>query len=944
MPYVPLHTHSVYSGSEGILAIPDLVSRAAFLEFGAAALTDHRSTYGHFEFFQAARKAGIKPVFGAEIQHAPLAGSNGLFHLTVLAETEEGYRNLCVLVSRHATREKEAFVLPEDLAGCHAGLIALTGCLKGETSQAILHGNLGRARDVILRLVEIFGPEHVYLEIMNHLRPEEDLVGGHLRVLSTKVGVPLVATNNDRYLLKEDAESYGIARRIGRKKAEGETDEPVQEYHLKRERELAPLFADARDALERSGEIAERCTVDLDRAGRISFAGAANAQETLGDMCRRRLLLAFHNRPADERKLLFREMERELALARDEGLGDFLVFLRDLFSNARAQGVSIELVGSDLLSSVIAFLLDINPLNPVDHGLVFESFSSATRGAIPPVELIISEQQKERLAVVVAGLIPGFAPCFQIAQMEMSIVTIAKVSAELLGAPQDLREELFRILSFERRHRSLAALIEGSEAAQRLYNAEPVVKSILHAAYPLLGKILHFTLDTSRFVILPPEIEGFYSITANTAGERFAQLGGAAIEAAGGWIFGVQHSHFLSAIEKTIDSIRGDEGAAAEASLFAGSGGRRWMPGSLADARTFALISSGETAGVYLLESQGIRDHLMKIKPETFDELVNVISLYRPGPLEGGLWERYLENADKKGKVYLPHHSLAPILADTRGVLLYREQIREVLAETAGLRGKDAVMVEGALWRRDSGELVAARLAFVRGAMEVGLNEEDARRVFDFLLHNVAFTHSKSLSCAQASMSYRTAYLKAHCFERYFTALLNSNLGVKEREERYIDYLKEKRVPIVPYGINDDAVAFSFEDGVVRAPLVAVTALEKTEWDAIVEERIFRGDFASFEEFLDRMKGRLSMESALGLVGAGVFDSGGRSRDILRRDCESFYREVVATAPPIARPRRAPRGGKGKSGGGQMSLFGSEGREDAPDVREDDGGTGGSGA
>jgi DNA polymerase-3 subunit alpha len=943
MPYVPLHTHSVYSGSEGILALPDLVARASFLEFGAAALTDHRSTYGHFEFFHAARKAGIKPVFGAEIQHAPLAGSNGLFHLTVLAENDEGYRNLCALVSRHSTREKEPFVLPEDLAGCSAGLIVLTGCLKGETSQAILHGNLGRARDVVLRLVEIFGRENVFLEIMNHLRPEEDLVGGPLRVLSTKVGVPLVATNNDRYLLKEDAESYGIARRIGRKKAEGETDEPVQEYHLKRERELAPLFADARDALERSGEIAERCTVDLDRAGRISFARAAGAQEALADMCRRRFKLAFHNRAADERKLLVREMERELALARDEGLGAFLIFLRDLFSNARAQGVSIELAGGDLLASVVAFLLDINPLNPVDHGLVFESFSSSIRGSIPPVELIISEQQKERLAVVIAGLIPGFAPCFQIAQMEMSIVTIAKEIAEILGAPQDIREELFRILSFERRHRSLAALIEGSEAAQRLLNAEPVVKSILYAAYPLLGKILHFTFDTSRFIILPPEIEGFYSVTANAAGERFAQLGGAAIETAGGWILGVQHSHFLSAIEKTLESIRGDEGSAAPSSLFAGSGGRRWMPASLADERTFALIASGDTAGVYLLESQGIRDHLMTIKPDTFDELVNVISLYRPGPLEGRLWERYLENADKKGKVYLPHHSLASILADTRGVLLYREQIREVLAEMAGLRGKEAVMVEGALWRRDSGELVAARLAFVRGAMEVGLDEEDARRIFDFLLHNVAFTHSKSLSCAQASMSYRTAYLKAHCFERYFTALLNSNFGVKEREERYVEYLKEKRVPIVPYGINDDAVAFSFEDGVVRAPLVAAAGLERTEWDAIVEERIFRGDFTSFEEFLDRMRGRLSMGSALKLVGAGVFDSSGRSRDILRRDCESFYRGVAA-APPVARHRRAPRGGGRKSGAGQMSLFGSEGGDGASGVPDGDDGTGESGA
>jgi DNA polymerase-3 subunit alpha len=769
--------------------------------------------------------------------------------------------------------------------------------------------------------VEIFGASNVFIEIMNHLRPEEDLVAEQLRVLSAKTGVPLVATNNDRYLLKEDAESYRLARRIARKKGEGEPEDPVQEYYLKRERDLVPLFGGAREALDRSGEIADRCTVDLARSGRVTIAGAANADEALVDMCRRRFQLAFHNRPADERAFLRRAMERELGAAREERIGDFLIFLRELFLGAYARGIWIELMGSDLLESVVAYLLDISPLNPVDHELVFESFSHSRRGSIPPVELMISDPQKERLAAVIAALIPGFSPCFQIAQEEMSVVTIAKEIVEILGTPPELREGIFRILSFEKRHRSLASLLEGSEAAQRLCNAEPAAKSVLHAAYPLLGKILHLTLDTSRFVILPREVDGFYSVTTNAAGERFAQLGSSAIEAAGGWIIGAQHSHFLSAIQKTIESIRSGEGACEPASFFAGSGRKRWTPAALDDPRVYALVSSGETTGVYLLESQGIRDHLVRVKPETFDELVNVISLYRPGPLEGRLWERYLENSEKKGKVFLPHHSLAPILAGTRGVLLYREQIREVLDEAAGLRGKDAVMVEGALRRKDSGELVSARLAFVRGGMEKGLNEEEAQRIFDFLLHHVAFTHSKSLSCAQASMSYRTAFLKTHCLERYFTGLLNSNLGVKDRTARYLEYLKSKGVPVLPFGINADAVAFMFEDDVVRAPLTAVISLDKAEWDAIVEERIYRGDFSSLEEFLVRMKDRLSMRAATEMVEAGVFDESGMSRESLRSLCDAFYGGGAGAPAPRPHPQRPPRAAKAKNAGRQISLF-----------------------
>ncbi len=934
MPYVPLHVHSVFSGSEGIIGIRDLISRASFLGFGAVALTDHRSTHGHFEFFDAARKAGVKPVFGAEILHAPLAGSSGLFHLTILAENDEGYRNLCALVSRQSTREKETPVSSADLESRRSGLIALTGCLRGEASQAVLHGNIGRARDVVHRLVEIFGPSNVFIEIMNHLRPEEDLVSEQLRVLSAKTLVPLVATNNDRFLLKEDVESFRLARRLSRKKGEPEPEDPVQEYYLKRERDLAPLFADTRDALDRSGEIAERCAVDLARSGRVTLAGAPNADESLADMCRRRFQLAFHNRPADERMFLHRAMERELAAAREERIGDFLIFLRELFLSAYARGIWIELMGSDLLESVVAYLLDISPLNPVDHELMFESFSHSRRGSIPPVELMVSDPQKDRLAAVIAALIPDFSPCFQIAQEEMSVVTIAKEIAEILGTPPELREELFRILSFEKRHRSLASLLEGSEAARRLCNAEPAAKSVLYAAYPLQGKILHFTLDTSRFVIVPREIDGFYSVTTNAAGERFAQLGTSAIEAAGGWIIGAQHSHFLSAIQKTIESIRSEEGSSAPASLFAGSGRKRWTPKALDDPRVYALVSSGETTGVYLLESQGIRDHLVRIKPETFDELVNVISLYRPGPMEGRLWERYLENSEKKGKVFLPHHSLAPILAPTRGVLLYREQIREVLDEAAGLRGKDAIMVEGALWLKDPGEIVSARLAFVRGCMEKGLNEEEAQRIFDFLLYHVAFTHSKSLSCAQASMSYRTAFLKTHCLERYFTGLLNSNLGVKDRTAKYLEYLKSKGVPVLPSGINEDAVAFSFEDGVIRAPLTAVIPLEKAEWDAIVEERIYRGDFPSLEEFLVRMKDRLSMRAAMELVEAGVFDGSGMSRESLRNLCDSFYRGAEGAPPPRPHPQRLSRAGKGRAGTRQISLFDSE---------KDDGSNGSSG-
>ena len=925
MAYVPLHVHSVYSGYESLLTFPELVARCSFLGFRAVGLTDHWSTYGHVEFAEAARRAGIKPIFGAELRHQSLTNGAGTFHATLLAENDVGYRNLCSLVSLHASHARGGSVTAEDLAAHREGIVALTGCGAGETSVAVLHGNLGRAREAIGRLVDIFGAGNVFVELMNHHTPEEGLVAEQLAVLAGKTGVPAVVTNNARYAVKDDAEYYRIMRLIGGKRDGADGRAGGQEYYLKRERDLAPLFSVGADVFERSGEIADRCTVDLPRPGRIAFSGVANPDEALADRCRRRFKLAFHNRPPDERAHLARLLERELSSARSEEIAGFLLFLRNLFAATAQRSIWIEIMGSPLLESLVAHLLDIVPLNPPDHDLVFESFSPARPGAPPPVELVTSAPKKEELVGIVGELIPHAVPVHQATREEMSIATIAKQAAEALETGEDLREELGRVLSFERRHRSLAGLLESSPAAQRLYTNDARVKSALHAAYALQGKLYHQTLDTSRIVILPRAMEGCVSFVEGPSGDRFAELGPAAVEACGGWTLGIQHSHFLGAVAETIEGFRAGESGADELAGTGVAASKRWMPPTLDDPHVYALIASGETDGIYLLESQGIRDHLARIKPSTFDELVNVISLYRPGPMEGRLFDKYLDNAEKKGKVYLPHSSLASYLAGTRGVLLYREQVREIIEEVAGLHGTDAIAAERALRGRASGDLMSARLAFMRGAMNGGTNEEDAQRIFEFLLHNIQFTHSKALSCAQASMSYRTAYLRAHAFERYFTSLLNCNLGVKEREKRYLEYLREKKVPVLPFGINADAMAFSYEDGIIRAPLQNVVPLEKGEWEAIVEERIWKGDFPSFADFLERMSRRVSEKAALELIEAGVFDGEGSSRQRLRLACESYYRagDVEPSERPSAK-RPAPAGRRSRLER-QTSLFDAPG-------------------
>ncbi|HER43093.1 MAG TPA: PHP domain-containing protein, partial [Candidatus Eisenbacteria bacterium] len=530
LSYIPLHVHSINSPYDGMITPAELVSRASFLELPAIALTDHWTTYGHFEFFRLAREAGVKPILGAELSHVSLVGAQGRYHLTAIAENDDGYRNLIRLVNAHYTKGREQYVTPEELSEFGRGLIVLTGCLAGEASQAILHGNLGREREVVERLAVIFGKPNVFIEIMNHNLPEERLVFDHLSMLSKRMGIPLVATNNDRYLKKEESEYHHLLGGMRDRKLEAVREPPPAEFYLKREKDIEPFFYEAGEAVRRSGEIADRCEVNPFEPGSISFAATQTPDDTLREMCKRRFLLKFHNRPKEERARLQSTLDKEMQCAEREELSGFLLFLDGLFQQVSNRGIWLEVMGGNLLESIIAYLLDIVPLNPVEYDLALETFATSQRGVPSSLELVTSEPNKEIFASLVAELLPGCRPYYLVFQEEMSLQTIAKELAELLGATENVREELSRILGSDRKQRPLARMLEGSESLTRLYNNNEIVRKALHAAQALRGKICRFNQNSSRLAVLPPETERSVSFVAGTEGERYVLCSPAAIE------------------------------------------------------------------------------------------------------------------------------------------------------------------------------------------------------------------------------------------------------------------------------------------------------------------------------------------------------------------------------------------------------------------------------
>ena len=920
MTYLPLHVHSIYSPFVGMMTPEEIVARASFLKFPAVALTDHWTTYGHFEFIRLARDSGIKPILGVEIQHSSLVESDGLFHLTLLAENNEGYTNLVSIVNEHYTKDRDHFVTPGEIASHCKGLIALSGCLKGEAAQAVIHGNLGRMREVIERLSEIFGSGNMYLEIMNHNNEKEQLVNDQLAVFSRKLSIPMVVTNNDRYAKKEDGKNYKILRMLAGDSKDNEDESVKEEYYMKREKELEPYFYTSRSALKVPLEIAERCNVDLNTEGTVEFSSGTGKYDMLSRMCQRRLLLKFHSRPPDELSGLQGRLEEELGSCEDEGITGFLIFLKNMFETSSREGMWLELIGSDLCESFLAYLLEIVPLNPVDHGHAFESFSSPRFGVPAPLDILTSEPVKRHLREMVERLLPSYKVCFQVTRVEMSFTTIVKEIAERHGMTRYLLDEIATLLIPERKFKTLNSILENSDALTHLYRKEESFREILHAAHALHGKIIHFNLNSSRLVILPRNVGRLVSYIAGPGRDRFALLDNYTIESVGGWVLGMQHSHFLSALKHVLEKVRKN---GKEPLRFDTEDTRsgRWIPLQLSDPKTYGLISSGETTGVYLLESQGIRELLTRIKPSSFDELVNVISLYRPAPLEGKLWQKYLENTEKKGKVYLPHHSLAAPLEKTRGLLLYKEQVREILKSSAGLKGESVLKVERALRRWNSGDLMNARLEFIRGCMNNGIDEEYGQKIFDFLLHSMKYTHNKTLSCSQAYLSYRTAFFKTHFMREYFASLLDSNVDVRERQKRYLEHLDDVGISILPLDINSSGSCYSVEENGIRAPLYSIKRVEPAVLDDIIAEREEGGVFSSLDDFLERMQGRISMQALWDLVEEGAFDWESKSRDQLSEALRVFFKDVDNVQDFLIEPKVSRSTKTKKTSDRQLSFF-----------------------
>ncbi len=915
MAYVPLHVHTINSPYAGMMTPLELVEAASRKNFSAVAITDQWNTYSHHEFSTLAKESGIRPVLGMEACHSSLTGREDLYHLTLLAEDDQGYENLLSLEAGHYQKKNSRYVTENELARFSGGIIALSGSINGEASQSVVHGNLGRVKKVVQRLLEIYGKNNFFIELMSHNSEREWFVCENMTELARKSGIATVVTNNDRFVSKDEFEYFAALRKMANEDERQEERKSWEDYFLKERKDLEPYFYTIERALDASGEIAERCEVKLRKNYRLDFSPSIDPADRLSEKCYRRLQLSYFNLPASELEDLKSSLTSELESARNENMSGFILFLAKFFYRCANQGIPIEIVGGNIQESFIAYLMGITLLNPLENGLVFECFCPMEDSSYPSLEFIKGTSNREAIFDTIRSIIPDCEIYFHMVREEMSFARIIREICRVLGVEKSVIKELSSALSQVKRNADLAVMLDGSKQLSAIYGGNGLVRKAFHIATHLRGRITSFNMNSARVIVLPKAAAGQIGIIAGEPEENFLMCDMNIIDECGGWSFYLHRSYILTAIVRALRTIDISEGGKGDSE----SALERMGDIPLDDRETYHMVSSGDTIGVYLLESQGIRDLVTKIKPEDFEQLVNAISLYRPAPLEGGLWKTYVEEENKKGMVYLPHSLLKPILDKTRGVLLYREQVRRIIETTAGLRGRDEFDVEEALIQRESTELRKARLNFIRGAIEKGIDEKGGQKVFDFLLKNVKYTHDKSLSSPRAYLSYRSAFLKAHYFRDYFAALLDVYRDSHERKKKYSEYLEEKGGSVLSADINSSYQEYIAENGDVRAPMSETKVLSREEELSIIEERDSSGIFESIEDFVERLP-VISQQTILEMIDRGLFGSLGGDEGGMKDECIRIFesRKIEKKREPHPRPSANSRR---KKAPGQLSLF-----------------------
>ena len=897
--FVHLHVHSEYSLLDGANRIKDLPIRAKELGMNAIALTDHGVMYGVIDFYKACKKEGIKPIIGCEVYVANRtrfdkeAGLDYNNHLILLAKNNEGYKNLTKLVSIGFT---DGFyykprIDKEILKQYHEGLICCSACLAGEVNQAILKEDYEKAKEVALWYKDVFGKDY-YLEIQNNGIKEQVFANQKLIELSKQLDIPLVATNDAHYLKKEDAYNHEVLLCIQTGKKMNDEDRmkfETDELYIKSPEEMSDYFINIPEAIENTVKIADECNVEFEFGHTIlpnyDVPKEFNTHyDYLKKLCDDGIIKRYGQNLTEE---ILKRAEYELNVINKMGYVDYYLIVWDYINYAKSVGIPVGPGRGSGAGSILAYAIGITDIDPIQYNLLFERFLNPERISMPDFDVDFCYERRQEVIDYV---------CNKYGRDHVSqIITFGTMSARMvirdvgraLDFPYADTDKLAKMMPNEL-HITIPKALEQNPELKREYELNPETKQVLDIAMALEGMPRQASTHACGIVITKDPVVSYVPLYVNTKdGSITTQFIMTTLEELGLLKMDFLGLRTLTVIQDAINLVKQNRGIDVK------------FDEEMNDPKVYKLWANGESSGIFQFESQGMTNFMKELKPDSLEDIIAGVSLYRPGPMDQ--IPRYIKNKQDPEHAVYTHPSLEPILNVTYGCMVYQEQVMQIVRDLAGYSLGRADLVRRAMGKKKLDVMAKEREYFINGKLDEngnieipgcvrnGIDEKSANKIFDEMAEFAKYAFNKSHAAAYAVVSYRTAYLKAYYPEELLAATLNSFLGNLDKVPDYIDECKRLNIEILKPDINKSYTKFTVDNGKIRFGLGSIKNVGIAAVDSIVKEREENGEFKDFTSFCERMRNEAVNKKCIeSLIKSGAFDGLDKTRSTLIASFENI--------------------------------------------------------
>ncbi|MDM8535984.1 DNA polymerase III subunit alpha [Desulfobacterales bacterium HSG17] len=915
--FVHLHLHTQYSLLDGAIRIDALLKRAKEFGMDTVAVTDHGTMFGAVEFYEKANKAGIKPIVGCECYLAPRKlsdktpiDSKGLCHLVLLAKNQEGYKNLCKLAS---IGQLEGFyykprIDKNVLKEYSKGLVASSACLHGEIPRLLKDDKIEQADEAARFYLEVFGEDNFYLEVQHNGIPVQEKVNQGLLDMSQRLSIPLIATNDCHYLDKEDVRAHDVLLCIQTGKTvndPGRFKFATDELYFKSGREMQAQLGQYPDALSNTLEIAKQCAIEFDFNTYHFPQFSCEADLSVDDMFEKKARQGFADRieqikvknPDIDEKVYLERLDYEIGIINQMGFPGYFLIVGDFIQYGKENGVPVGPGRGSAAGSMVAYSMGITDLDPIEHGLIFERFLNPARISMPDIDVDFCINGREKVFKYVVERYGG-------GDYVAQIITFGKLKPRAVirdvGRALDISlKEVDAIAKMipEVLNIGLEDALEQEPKILELADKDPKIADLIKICKTLEGLPRHASTHAAGVVIGDKPLVEYLPLYKGKKGEVVTQFDMKRVEQIGLVKFDFLGLRNLTVIENTLQLIESGGKPRPDLLLI-----------DFEDPKTYKLLSAGDTTGVFQLESSGMKELLTRLRPACFDDVTALVALYRPGPLDSGMVDDYVERKHGRQEVSYLVPELEPLLKETYGVILYQEQVMKIAGTLASYSMAEADGLRKAMGKKIVEIMAQHRERFTKGAVENGFPEDKITQLFDLMEKFGGYGFNKSHSAAYALIAYQTAWLKTHYPLEFMASLLTCEMGNIDSVVKFIAECRSHSIEVLPPDINESFKEFNVDNGKIRFGLVAVKNVGENAIDAIIKAREEFGRFSSLYEFCERVDlKKINKRVMENLIQCGAFDSTGAHRAQMMAALE----EALDYGQRIQREKNSP----------QMGLF-----------------------